>query len=522
MKTIIEMRDICKRFGPVIANDHINLQVEQGIVHSIVGENGAGKTTLMNILYGLYQADSGEILLRGKPVRIKSPSDSVRLGIGMIHQHFKLVLAMTVAENVVMGMEPKRWGFALDRQRAIEETRAISEQYGLIVDPEAKVGEISVGMQQRVEILKALYRKAEMLILDEPTALLTPQEAKELFDIIRRLRADGKTILFISHKLKEVMEISDRVTALRDGRVVGTVEKEETSEVELARMMVGRDVFLKPAPPPKAIGQPILRIEHISAISDRGVPVLKDVSLEVRAGEILGIAGVDGNGQTELVHALLGLQRVHSGRILLNGHDITNVKVSTARNAGIGAVPEDRLGEGLILDFRVDENLCLGVHSQAPFARGIFLDAQSVQENAVQLIKRYDIRPPDATLPAKLLSGGNQQKVIVAREVSHAPQLLIAAQPTRGLDIAATDFVHGQLIRQRDEGKAILLVSLFLDEIMLLSNRIAVIHGGEIVGIVDRQETTAEEVGLMMLGLARQTEAGQITLQKETVDNAAA
>ena len=512
MSTILEMRGVCKRFGDVLANDHIDLQVEAGSVHSIVGENGAGKTTLMNILYGLYNADSGEIRVRGEPVRINSPLDAIRLGIGMIHQHFKLVLNMTVADNVMMAMEPVRWGFLLDRRRMREETRAISDRYGLQVDPDATVSDISVGLRQRVEILKALYRKVDLLILDEPTALLTPQEVVELFEVIGRLRADGKTILFISHKLKEVMEISDRVTALRNGKVVGTVEKKDTSEVELAQMMVGRDVFLKPAPPPKAIGEPILRVEGLNAVNNYGVPVLRNVSFEVRAGEILGIAGVDGNGQSELVRALLGLQPVRSGRILIGGQDLTNASTSASRQAGIGAIPEDRLGEGLISDFQVDENLILGVHGQPPLSQRGLLNLGQIAENSKRLIQQYDIRPPDRKMYAKLLSGGNQQKIIVAREISRAPQLLVAAQPTRGLDIAATDFIHEQLIRQRDAGKAILLVSLFLEEILLLSNRIAVMYHGEIVGLLQREAATAEQIGRMMLGIERQADlmdAGQ-------------
>ncbi|MBC7261151.1 MAG: ATP-binding cassette domain-containing protein, partial [Chloroflexi bacterium] len=356
--------------------------------------------------------------LRGKPVRIKSPSDAIAQGIGMIHQHFRLVPAMTVAENVVMGVEPRRWGIVLDHKRMREQTQALSQQYGLVVNPDAYVAHLSVGLQQRVEILKALYRKADLLILDEPTALLTPQEVRDLFEVIRRLRDDGKTVLFISHKLKEVMEISDRVTALRDGRVVGTVDKVHTSEVELARMMVGRDVFLKPAPPPKQVGDVVLRLEGVNAFNEHGIQVLKDVSLEVRSGEILGLAGIDGNGQSELVRAIIGLQPVRSGRILLDGCDITNYKTSAARDTGIGVVPEDRLTEGLVLDFRVDENLCLGVHSREPFARRFMLDWVAIQKNAARLISRYDIRPPTPQREAKYLSGGNQQKIIVAREIS--------------------------------------------------------------------------------------------------------
>ena len=500
MSIILEMKDITKRFGKVLANDHINLKVEKGSVHSIVGENGAGKTTLMNILYGLYQADSGEILIDGEKVTIHDPSDAIENGIGMIHQHFKLIPAMTVAENVMLGTEPRKAKVFLDKKQIKSRTLELSQQYGLAVDPEAKVADISVGIQQRVEILKVLYRNANLLILDEPTALLTPQETEDLFKIIYRLRNDGKTILFISHKLKEIMQISDRVTVLRDGKFVGTVEKEQTTEVDLANMMVGREVFLKPAPPAMNIGDPILEVEHLTANNEHHRKVLDDITFQVRAGEILGIAGIDGNGQTELVRALIGLQKISDGRILLDGNEISHLPVKKMRDAGIGVIPEDRLEEGLIQDFEVKENLILGLQRNMPFSGGFFIDWKSVRENADNLIKTFDIRTPDINHSARLLSGGNQQKVIVAREIFHAPDTIIAAQPTRGLDIAATDFVHEQLIKQRDSGKAILLLSLSLEEIMLLSTRIGVIYKGAIVTIVNREDTTAEDLGLMMLG----------------------
>ena len=500
MATILEMRGITKRFGDVLANDHAGIKVEKGSVHSIVGENGAGKTTLMNILYGLYQADSGEIFINEKPVEIKDPSVAIRNGIGMIHQHFKLIPAMTVAENVMLGNEPRKNPFMLDLKELNDQTRRLSDQYGLAVDPKAQVEDISVGIQQRVEILKALYRKANLLILDEPTALLTPQETEDLFRIINRLRADGKTILFISHKLKEIMEISDRVTVMRDGQVVDTVEKVDTSEVKLARLMVGRDVFLKTAPPSKKIGEVILKVENLSADNEFHRPVLRNVNLEVRSGEILGIAGIDGNGQTELVRALIGLQKLTEGKISLRGKEITRLPVKEMRDAGIGVIPEDRLVEGLVVDFDVQENLCLGLQRSQPFAKKGLLDWKAVSSNAVNLVEKFDIRTPNIEHLARLLSGGNQQKVIVAREIFHAPDTIIAAQPTRGLDIAATDFVHEELIKQRDLDKAVLLLSLSLEEIMLLSTRIAVIYKGEIVSIVNKEDTTAEDLGLLMLG----------------------
>lgn len=500
MATILEMRGITKRFGDVLANDHVEFKVEKGSVHSIVGENGAGKTTLMNILYGLYQADAGEILVNEEEVIIKSPSDAIRLGIGMIHQHFKLIPAMTVAENVMLGNEPRKNPFMLDLKELNDQTQRLSDQYGLAVDPESLVEDISVGIRQRVEILKALYRKANLLILDEPTALLTPQETEDLFRIIHRLRADGKTILFISHKLKEIMEISDRVTVMRDGKVVDTVEKVDTSEVGMARLMVGRDVFLKTAPPSKKIGDVILKAENLSAINEFNRPVLINVNLEVRSGEILGIAGIDGNGQTELVRALIGLQKLTEGKIYLCGQEITGLSVKEIRDAGIGVVPEDRLVEGLIVDFDVQENLCLGLQRNEPFSKKGLFDWKAVSSNAENLVEKFDIRTPNIEHSARLLSGGNQQKVIVAREIFHAPDMIIAAQPTRGLDIAATDFVHEELIKHRDLGKAVLLLSLSLEEIMLLSTRIAVIYKGEIVSVVNKEDTTVEDLGLLMLG----------------------
>jgi len=500
MATILEMCGITKRFGDVLANDHVEFKVEKGSVHSIVGENGAGKTTLMNILYGLYQADTGEILVNEKEVIIKSPSDAIRLGIGMIHQHFKLIPAMTVAENVMLGNEPRKNPFMLDLKELNNQTQRLSDQYGLAVDPKSLVEDISVGIRQRVEILKALYRKANLLILDEPTALLTPQETEDLFRIIHRLRADGKTILFISHKLKEIMEISDRVTVMRDGKVVDTVEKADTSEVDLARLMVGRDVFLKTAPPSKKIGDVILKVENLSAINEFNRPVLRNVNLEVRSGEILGIAGIDGNGQSELVRALIGLQKLTDGKICLRGKEITGLPVKEIRDAGIGVIPEDRLIEGLIIDFDVQENLCLGQQRNEPFSKNGLFDWEAVSSNAEKLVEKFDIRTPNIKHSARLLSGGNQQKVIVAREIFHAPDMMIAAQPTRGLDIAATDFVHEELIKHRDRGKAVLLLSLSLEEIMLLSTRIAVIYKGEIVSVVNKEDTTSEALGLLMLG----------------------
>lgn len=501
MDVLLEMRGINKRFGDVQANKNVDLTVQKGSVHSIVGENGAGKTTLMNILYGLYRADSGEIFLNGEKVDIKDPLIAIHHGIGMIHQHFKLIPAMTVAENVLLGNEPRSFGVFIDQKKLKEQTRKLSDQYGLAVDPDSMVSDISVGIRQRVEILKVLFRNADLFILDEPTALLTPQETEDLFRIIDHLRKDGKTILFISHKLKEIMQVSDRITVMRDGVVVDTVEKKDTNEVNLARMMVGRDVFLKTAKPSKKVGEPILRVENLSAIGEfHHRPVLRNISFDIRAGEILGVVGVDGNGQSELVRALIGLQKVTDGKIFLRGKEITHLPVREMRNSGIGVIPEDRLQEGLVINFNVQENLCLGLQRNSSFNKNGFLDWDSVSKNAEELVGKYDIRTPSIMQEARLLSGGNQQKVIVAREIFYAPEMIIAAQPTRGLDIAATDFVHEELIRQRDEGKAVFLLSLSLEEVMLLATRIAVIYKGEIVTIVDIKDATAEGLGLLMLG----------------------
>lgn len=500
MSQILEMRDIYKKFGDVVANDHINLSVERGTVHSIVGENGAGKTTLMNILFGLYQEDSGEIFFEGQKVSIKNPSDSIQLGIGMIHQHFKLIPAMTVAENVMLGMEPRKYKVFLDKREIINRSKKLSEEYGLAIEPSALVENISVGIRQRVEILKALYRDVKLLILDEPTALLTPQESADLFKIIRLLKSNGITIVFISHKLKEIMDISDRITVLRDGKYVQTFDKTETNEVQLAQSMVGRDVLLKPAQPPKQIGEPILSVRNLTALGAHHKKVLDNVSFDVGSGEILGIAGIDGNGQTELVQALIGIQAITEGSIVLKGQEIAHLPVRKMRGAGIGVIPEDRLEEGLIEDFDIKENTILGLHRNQPFANKGLINWKTVWENAVELVKLFNIRTPNVNHQARLLSGGNQQKVIVAREIFHAPETIIAAQPTRGLDIAATEFVHNQLIAERDKGKAILLLSLSLDEIMLISTRIAIIYKGKIVDIIDRENADIDDIGLKMLG----------------------
>ncbi|QGP93122.1 Galactose/methyl galactoside import ATP-binding protein MglA [Neomoorella glycerini] len=496
---IVEMRDIVKRFPGVVANDGITLQVRQGEIHALLGENGAGKTTLMNILYGLYRPDAGEICLRGQKVAIHSPDQAIKLGIGMVHQHFMLVPTLTVAENLVVGAEPVKGPF-LDLRLAVAKVEAISQEYGLRVDPLARIQDISVGMQQRVEILKALYRGTKILILDEPTAVLTPQEISELHIILEKLRSSGHTIIIITHKLKEVRQFSDRVTVIRNGRNIDTVDSKKTSESELARMMVGREVMLRVDKKPAEPGQVVLRLEGVEANNYRGLPALKGVTLEVRAGEIVGVAGVEGNGQTELVEVLTGLRQPTAGDIYFGGQKIVRGQPRQLMGLGLGHIPEDRQKRGLVLDFNIMENLLLGFEDAAAFSRGPLLDYASIQDFAKKLVKEYDVRTPSIKSMARTLSGGNQQKVIVAREIARQPKLLIAAQPTRGLDVGAIEFVHQQLLKQRDTGAAVLLVSYELDEIMNLSDRILVIYGGKIVAGFQAGQVSTEELGFLMGG----------------------
>ncbi|MCR4425304.1 MAG: ABC transporter ATP-binding protein [Firmicutes bacterium] len=497
---VLAMVGITKQFPGVLANDNVSLSLERGEIHALLGENGAGKTTLMKILYGLYQADSGTIMIRGREVSIREPNDALRLGIGMVHQHFMLIPPFTVAENLVLGAEPRTRGFLLDRREADRRVREISERYGLSIDAKAKIMNISVGMQQRVEILKALLRGADILVLDEPTAVLTPQEVHELFEIMRNLKAVGKSIIFITHKLKEVMQISDRVTVIRRGRVVGTRQTAETDTRELANMMVGRDVELVVTKGPAKPGAEILRVEDVHALSSRHLPAVRGVSLSVRAGEILGIAGVDGNGQSELVEVITGMRRAVSGHVSIKGREVTNLPPRKVFESKAVHIPEDRHRHGLILDFTVAENLVLQTYYKPPFSRGLGLSWDAIKSEARRLIAEFDVRTPDEDVLAKSLSGGNQQKVIVARELSRDPELIIAAQPTRGLDVGAIEFVHRRLVEARDAGKAVLLVSLELDEILALADRIAVMYEGEIVGVMDAKDATEEQIGLMMAG----------------------
>ncbi|MCZ8519689.1 MULTISPECIES: ABC transporter ATP-binding protein [Paenibacillus] len=508
---LVEMRGITKRFPGIVANDGISLTLGRGEILALLGENGAGKSTLMNILFGLYQPDEGEILVNGEPVTITGPKTAIRLGLGMVHQHFKLVQPFTVAENIVLGMEPRQ-GLQIDYRQAEQEVAALSDRYGLRVDPRARARDISVGMQQRVEILKTLYRGAEILIFDEPTAVLTPQEIQELIAILRRLVQEGKSIILITHKLKEIMAIADRVTVIRRGKVIETVVVAETNPDALAAKMVGREVSFRldkpPAPAGSAERAPVLRVEDVTVRGRGAAPALNGISFDVFGGEILGIAGVDGNGQSELIEALSGLQPVDGGRILLSGRDLANLSPREAAEAGIGHIPEDRHKRGLVLDFSMSENLVLKSYYTSAYNRGGFLDYRAMDRQASRLIGEFDVRTPGSHTPARALSGGNQQKAIIAREVDLNPELLIAAQPTRGLDVGAIEFIHKRLLEQRSRGKAVLLVSLELDEILQLSDRIAVIYEGRIVGIVDPASTSDRELGLMMAGSLRPAAAG--------------
>jgi simple sugar transport system ATP-binding protein len=495
------MRGIVKRFPGVIANAGVNFDLRQGEIHSLLGENGAGKTTLMNILYGLYAPDDGEILLRGEPVRLTSARDAIDRGLGMVHQHFMLVEPFTVAENVILGQRSPREPLIEDQSSVYRHLHEVSEQYGLAIDPEAEVWTLSVGEQQRVEILKALYRGAEILILDEPTAVLTPQEVDELLAVLRRLTEDGLSIVFISHKLGEVLAISDRITVLRDGKVIDTVPAAGADRHTLARMMVGREVLLQVAKGPAEPTDVLLSINGLSANNDRGLPAVKELSLEVRAGEILGIAGVAGNGQSELEEVIAGLRKATGGSIRLCGHEITNAAPRRIGECGLAHIPSDRYRMGLLPDFTVAENLVLQRVDRRPFIRHGRIDWKAVRAEASRLVASFDVRTPSIEVPAGKLSGGNAQKMILARELAREPQVMLAAQPTRGLDVSAIEFVHRTLIEQRDAGMAILLFSTELDEIMALSDRIAVMCGGEILATLEAAEADVYQIGLLMAGL---------------------
>jgi ABC-type uncharacterized transport system ATPase subunit len=510
MPPVLELRGITKSFPGVLANDHIDLELHEGEILALLGENGAGKTTLMNILYGLYAPDEGEIYVRGERVEIHGPSDAIHYGIGMVHQHFMLIPVFTVAENVMLGDESVRAGILLDRDDGTERIRAISRRFGLDVDPSAMVGNLSVGVQQRVEIIKVLYREADILILDEPTAVLTPQETDELFAVIRSLVAQGKSVIFITHKLNEVLAIADRISVLRRGRAVGAADPAEVTEAELARMMVGREVILEVEKARAHPGKVVLDVQDLCVYDDLGTLRVDGISLQVRAGEILGIAGVQGNGQTELVEALTGLREVASGRIEIEGQVMTHASPRAITEAGTAHVPEDRQQDGLVLPFSVADNLVMNTYYVPPFAKGIVLQEDRIEAAAQQRAERFDIRTPSLAVPVANLSGGNQQKVIVARELSRPIRLLIAAQPTRGLDVGSIEYIHNQLIERRDDGCAVLLVSSELDEIMSVADRIAVMYEGQIVAAMAAGEATKERLGLLMAGV-REKEPTQAT-----------
>jgi ABC-type uncharacterized transport system ATPase subunit len=502
---LLELKGITKRFPGVVANDHVDFELAEGEVHALLGENGAGKSTLMNILYGLYHPDEGEIRLRGKNVRIHSPREAIDLGIGMVHQHFMLIPVMTVAENIVLHEEPHTGPF-LDENEADERVREISKQFGLAVRPEARVESISVGMQQRVEILKALFRGAEILILDEPTAVLTPQEAQELFEILESLKAEGKSIIFISHKLNEVLEVAERITVLRRGKTIETVPREGATEEGLARLMVGREVLLRVDKKPADPKEPLLEVDDLHVLDERGLETCRGLSFDVHAGEIVGIAGVDGNGQSELIDAITGLRRPQSGRVLVAHEDLTSAGSRETLDSGVGHIPEDRQLRGLVLDFTLAENLALHDYRLEPDSKYGWLFPRRIISRARKLLTEFDVRGGGPQTLASSLSGGNQQKVVVAREVARNPKVLIAAQPTRGLDVGAIEFVHRRLVEERDEGRAILLISFELDEILSLSDRILVIYEGRIVSEFS-PDAPEEEIGMAMLGGAREETA---------------
>lgn len=496
---MLQLKNITKTFGNVVANNDVSIHVNKGTIHAIVGENGAGKSTIMRIAYGFYKADSGEIFVDGNPVNIRNPHDAIALGIGMVHQHFMLVDTMTAAENIILGAET---GSAanLDLEKANNDILELSNELRLGVNPRAYIEDLSVGQQQRVELVKALYRNAELLILDEPTAVLTPKEVEEFFSILRQMKEQGKTIIIITHKLEEVLAISDEVTVMRDGKAVGNVKTSETSAKDLARMIVGRDVLLRVEKTDAQPAAAVLEIRNLSVSGKHGVAV-DDVSFEVRSGEIVGIAGIEGNGQTELIEALAGLGRSSKGKVLFEGIDATNQNPRKIREMGIAHIPEDRHRRGLLLNSDLAENSILGVHYRPPVAAATgFIDGAAVQKRVAAIIENFDVRPPNPELPARSLSGGNQQKLIIGREFELNPKLLLVSQPTRGVDIGAIEFIHRKLIDLRDSGSAVLLVSAELEEVTALADRLLVIRKGKIVGEVDPKITSTEEIGLMMTG----------------------
>ncbi|EJN61492.1 ABC transporter ATP-binding protein [Halogranum rubrum] len=501
MSTAVHLDGITKRFPGVVANDDVDLSVERGTVHALLGENGAGKTTLMNILYGLYQPTEGTIHIDGTARDFHSPRDAIDAGVGMIHQHFMLVDPMTITENIVLGNEPRKWlGLAVDSAQARTEVRELSNRYGFDVDPDAKIEDVSVGVQQRVEILKALYRGADVLILDEPTAVLTPQEVEELFDVFDELTEQGKTIIFISHKLGEVMEAADQVTVLRDGKNVGTVDTADTTREQLAELMVGREVLMEPESDYQEPGDTVLGVQALRAEDSRGVEAVTDANFAVREGEIFGIAGIDGNGQSELIECITGLKTPTTGHISYKGRDITNAPRKQRIDDGMAYIPEDRHERGLVMEFDLTQNGILGSQHSEPFAKGGRIDWNRVETHAQDIITEYDVRPPNKDADAESFSGGNQQKFIVGREFQRNPDLVVATHPTRGVDIGATNFIHDRLLDLRASGKAVVLVSSNLTEVQGLSDRLAVMHDGEIMDVVNPSTVTEEQIGLLMAG----------------------
>ncbi|SFA73218.1 MULTISPECIES: ABC transporter ATP-binding protein [unclassified Bacillus (in: firmicutes)] len=505
MSYVVEMLNIRKEFPGIVANDNISLSLKKGEVHALLGENGAGKSTLMGVLFGMYQPEKGMIKVIGKEVKISNPNVANHLGIGMVHQHFKLVENFTVTENIILGSEPLK-GLVLDTEKAAKKIAELSKHYGLNVDPYAKIEDISVGMQQRVEIMKMLYREAEVLIFDEPTAVLTPNEIEELMKIMRNLINEGKSIIIITHKLKEIKAVADRCTVIRRGKSIGTVTVADASEASLAEMMVGRHVNFKVDKKESTPGDVVLTIDNVSAKNNRKVMGLKNFSLEVRKGEIVGIAGVEGNGQSELVEVISGLRKAESGQVLLNGEEITNFPIRQRIESGIGHIPEDRHKRGLVLDYTMESNMVLEVYNRRPFSKNGLLNGSAIKEYANKILQNFDVRSGEGGASiARTLSGGNQQKAIIGRELELNPDLLIAVQPTRGLDVGSIEYIHQRLIQHRDSGKAVLLVSLELDEVLQLSDRIAIVNNGDLVGILNAAETNENEVGLMMAGVGKET-----------------
>lgn len=501
MDYVVEMLNITKEFPGIKANDDVTLRVEKGEIHALLGENGAGKSTLMSVLFGLYQPEQGVIKVNGEEVNISDPNVANKFGIGMVHQHFKLVDNFTVTENIILGLEPKKSFGRIDIEAAKKRVVEISERYGLSVDPDAKIEDITVGMQQRVEILKMLYRNAEILIFDEPTAVLTPQEIRELMNIMKELVDEGKSIILITHKLKEIKLVANNCTVLRRGKYIGTVKVEETTEEEMAEMMVGREVSFEVEKGPAKPMDVVLKIENLNVKNTRNLLAVKNLSLEARAGEVLCVAGIDGNGQSELIQAITGLAKIDSGKIFFEGEEIQNESVRTRTLKGIGHIPEDRHKHGLVLDFSVEENLALQSYFMEPLSKNGLIQPDEVRKHSDSLIEIFDVRSGQGSITAaRSMSGGNQQKAIIAREVERSPKLLIAAQPTRGLDVGAIEYIHKRLIQERDSGKAVLLMSLEMEEVLNVADRIAIIYEGEIVGMVQASETDENEIGLMMSG----------------------